>query len=121
MDYGKNTKTPSLHRRLGRATLSQLASPGEGNPSFPWEKSHWDNAGIKKLGGGVSKKKTATPTLCEEILQNSYNLMEDSSGEEGKDNDHSDSDEDRDVIVTEHELEACRLIDVCILNQNIAS
>ena len=47
--------------------------------------------------------------------------MEDSSGEEGKDNYHSDSDEDRDVIVTEHELKACWLIDVSILNQNIAS
>ena len=30
----KKTKTPSLHRRLGSATLSQLAFPGEGNPNF---------------------------------------------------------------------------------------
>ena len=40
-------KTPSLHRRLGSATLSQLAFPGEGNPNFPWEKSHWDNTVFK--------------------------------------------------------------------------
>ena len=36
-------KTPSMHRRLGSATLSQLAFPREGNPNFLWEKSHWDN------------------------------------------------------------------------------
>ena len=36
-------KTSSMHRRLGSATLSQLASPGESNPDFPWEKSEWDN------------------------------------------------------------------------------
>ena len=28
-------KTSSMHRRLGSATLSQLASPGEGKPNFP--------------------------------------------------------------------------------------
>ena len=38
MDYG-NTKTPAMHCRLGSATLSQLAFPGESNPNFPWEKS----------------------------------------------------------------------------------
>ena len=38
MDYG-NTKTPSMHRRLGSATLSQLAFPGEGNPISPWGKN----------------------------------------------------------------------------------
>ena len=37
-----------MHRRLGNATLSQLAFPGEGNPNFPWEKSHWDNTAVKK-------------------------------------------------------------------------
>ena len=42
VDYG-NTKTPSMHRRLGSAILSQLAFPREGNPNFPWEKSHLDN------------------------------------------------------------------------------
>ena len=31
---------------LGRATLSQLAFPGEGNQNFTWEKSHWDNHSI---------------------------------------------------------------------------
>ena len=38
VDYG-NTKTPSSQRRLGSATLSQLAFPEESNPNFPWEKS----------------------------------------------------------------------------------
>ena len=45
MDFG-NTKTPSMHPTLGSATLSQLAFPGEGNPDFLWEKSHWDNTVI---------------------------------------------------------------------------
>ena len=36
-----------MHRRLRRATLSQLAFPGEGNPNFPWEKSLWDNTVVK--------------------------------------------------------------------------
>ena len=39
VDYG-NARTPSMHCRLGSATLSQLAFPGESNPNFPWEKSH---------------------------------------------------------------------------------
>ena len=47
MDRG-NTKTPSMHRRLGRATLSWLAFPGESDLNFPWEKSHWDNTVFKK-------------------------------------------------------------------------
>ena len=38
VDYG-NTKTPSMHRRLGSATRLQLAFPWENNPNFPWEKS----------------------------------------------------------------------------------
>ena len=37
MDYG-NTKTASIHRKLGSATLSQLAFPGEkSNLHFPWK------------------------------------------------------------------------------------
>ena len=36
----RNTETPSMHRRMGSATLSQLAFPMEGNPNFPWDKSH---------------------------------------------------------------------------------
>ena len=55
VDYW-NTKTPSMHPRLGSATLSQLAFPGEGNPNFRWEKSHWHNTVVKKK---VKKKKTA--------------------------------------------------------------
>ena len=43
-----NTKISSMHRRLGSAALSQLAFPGEGNPNFLWEKSHWDNIVVKK-------------------------------------------------------------------------
>ena len=35
-------KDPVVRVRLGSATLSQLAFPGEGNPSFPWEKFYWD-------------------------------------------------------------------------------
>ena len=37
-----------MHPRLRSATLSQLAFPGEGNPNFLWEKSHWDNIVVKK-------------------------------------------------------------------------
>ena len=55
-DYG-NTKTPSMHRRLGSATLSQLAFPGKGNPNFSWEKSHWDNTVVKSI---TKKQKTKT-------------------------------------------------------------
>ena len=50
VDYG-NTKIPSMHRRLGSATLSQLAFSRESDPNFPWEKSHWGNTVVK------SKKK----------------------------------------------------------------
>ena len=39
VDY-ENAITPSMHRRLGSATLSQLAFPGEGNPNFAWKKFH---------------------------------------------------------------------------------
>ena len=35
-------KTPSMHCRLGGATVLQLAFPGEGNPNVRWEKSQWD-------------------------------------------------------------------------------
>ena len=52
-----------------------------------------------------------------------YKMMEDSSGEEEKYDDHPDSEgEDREVMVTEHELEGYYWsIDVGILNHNIAS
>ena len=43
-----NTKTPSMHRRLGSATLSQLAFPRECNPNVPWEKSQWDDIAVKR-------------------------------------------------------------------------
>ena len=48
VDYG-NTKTPSMHSRLGHATLLQLAFPRESNPNFPCEESHWDNTAVKRL------------------------------------------------------------------------
>ena len=48
MVYYGNTKTPSMHHRLGSATLSQLAFPRESNLNFPWEKSHLDNTVVKK-------------------------------------------------------------------------
>ena len=47
MDYA-NTKTPSMHRRLGSATLSHLAFPGESNQNFLWEKSQRDDTVVKK-------------------------------------------------------------------------
>ena len=46
VDYG-NTKTPSMHHRLGVATLSQLAFLGESNSEFPWKKSRRDNPVVK--------------------------------------------------------------------------
>ena len=47
VDYG-HTETPSMHRRLGSATLSQLAFPGESNSKFPWEKPQWGNTVVTK-------------------------------------------------------------------------
>ena len=38
VDYG-NSKTASMHRRFGSATLSQLAFPGESDLNFQWEYS----------------------------------------------------------------------------------
>ena len=34
----------------------QLAFPREGNPNFPWEKSHWDNTVVKKEKKKKGKK-----------------------------------------------------------------
>ena len=36
-----------MQSRFGSPTLSQLAFPREGNPNFPWKKSHSDNT-VKK-------------------------------------------------------------------------
>ena len=41
-----NTETPNMYSRLSSTTLSQLAFRGESGPSFPWEKSQWDNTFI---------------------------------------------------------------------------
>ena len=53
---------------VGRvAWLSQLAFPGEGNPNFPWEKSHWDDNIVKSKK--VFKKNVSTlyPLLSESL------------------------------------------------------
>ena len=47
VDYG-NTEIPSMHRRLGSATLSQLAFPRESFPNISWEKTHWDKKLLQK-------------------------------------------------------------------------
>ena len=60
-----------MPRRLGSATLSYLAFPGESNPNFPWEKSHWDNTVVKSkklfqkkfLGGVISNNATVSKDL----------------------------------------------------------
>ena len=38
-----------MEHRMGSATLLQLVFPREGNLDFPWEKSHWDNTGVKNF------------------------------------------------------------------------
>ena len=35
------------HQACTIVTVSQLAFPREGNPNFPWRKSHWDNTVVK--------------------------------------------------------------------------
>ena len=55
VDY-ENIKTPSMHRRLGSATLSQLAFPWESNPNFRWEKSHWGNTFVESKWKKRTKK-----------------------------------------------------------------
>ena len=47
-----------MHRRLGSATLSQLAFPREGNPKFPGKKSHWENTVVKSVKRKKKKKKS---------------------------------------------------------------
>ena len=39
--------------------MSKLAFPGDCNPNFPWEKSHWDNTVVKK---NKPKKNLQHPT-----------------------------------------------------------
>ena len=63
VDYG-NTKIPSMHRRLGGATLLQVDFPGESNPNFPWEMSQWDNTVVKK-----EKKKKSQQALLPPFLR----------------------------------------------------
>ena len=45
-----------MHPRFGSATLLQLAFPGEGNPNFLWEKSHWDNTVVKQNKAKTRKR-----------------------------------------------------------------
>ena len=49
-----------MHRRLGGATLSQLAFPGESNPNFPWEKSYRNNTLVKRV---IKKSIVSVKTL----------------------------------------------------------
>ena len=50
-----------MHSRFGSATQSQLAFPREGNPNFPWEKSHWDNTFVKSKISLKKKVKVKNP------------------------------------------------------------
>ena len=75
----------------------------------------------EEIDSGIVSTPSATPTRSEVNLQNLNKMMEDWSGEEEKDDDHSDSEgEDREKMVTKHELDGYRLIDAGILNQNTA-
>ena len=47
-NYG-DAKTPRMHRRLGSATLPQLAFLRESNSNFPWEKSHRESTIAKSM------------------------------------------------------------------------
>ena len=61
--HQKEKETPSMLCRLGSATLSQLAFPGEDNPNFPWEKSHWDYTAVKKKKKVKVKLKYLLPRI----------------------------------------------------------
>ena len=60
---------------LGRATLSQLAFPGEGNQNFPWEKSHWNNTVViqsekeKKISNSVRKTRRVADIFPDMLKQ----------------------------------------------------
>ena len=60
-DYG-NTKIPSMHCRLGCATVT-AGFPAESNPNFPREKSQWDNTVVRKR-----KKKKRKKQGCSFII-----------------------------------------------------
>ena len=75
-----------MHPRLGSATLSQLAFPGEGNPNFPWEKSHWDNTVVEKKKKGRVLDQTLTclliqagPSTIHMMMKNSSNNTKDNT------------------------------------------
>ena len=55
-----------MRPKLGSATLSQLAFPGECDPIFPWEQSHWDNTAVKSksLKKKKEKKKRVGTIVC---------------------------------------------------------
>ena len=42
---------------VGGATLWQLDFPGEGNPNFPYEESHWDYIVVKNVLKKEKEKK----------------------------------------------------------------
>ena len=57
-----------MHRRLGIATLSQLAFPSEGNSIFLWEKSYWDDAVVlKQKDTETSRAHGALQAVCNNI------------------------------------------------------
>ena len=56
-------KHPSMHRRVGSATLSQLAFPWESNPNFAWGKSKWGNTVVKNTHKKTRAKKQILRTL----------------------------------------------------------
>ena len=65
----RKKQTPSLHRRLSSATLSQLAFHGESNPIFPWETSYWDNTVVN------SQQQQQKRDLQRKLHQFSINLL----------------------------------------------
>ena len=59
-----------MHRRLGSATLSQLAFSGESDPNFPWETSQWDSTVVereKKRGGGGDRARESYISAIREM------------------------------------------------------
>ena len=69
METHQKKNTPSMHPKLGRTTLSQLTFPGEGNPNFPWEKSHLDNTVVKSKVKSKSSCRLIWVRLCQPLEQ----------------------------------------------------
>ena len=67
MDYG-NTKTTSMHNRLGSATLSKLAFPGEKQPEFPMAEIPLGHYNTVVVEGGAQVKFRGSE-ICERDAQ----------------------------------------------------